>query len=205
MNQKFASSNQNKDYSFKKLNGKINVIAKKFKKVSPEFLISPQEKYDIISVIYTKEIENTLKILSSTNNLYFFSKEKFSKYFEDFKEKFKKINININFYKTNSLDEIITKTYNLNCNIALIDILNDENDVHFMSEFLDLQNIFAINFSNCNTVLSNKMSINVDFKKNILKSLSTQEKFKIFLDCVYLGLQAKRTINLKSKIQNKNF
>lgn len=203
MNQKFASVNQNENHSFKKLNQKINAI--NFKKVSPKLFLSSQEKYDAISFIYAKEIESTSKFLSSTNPLYFFSKEKFSKYFEDFKEKFEKINININFYKTNSLDEIIIKTSNLNCNIALIDILNDENDVHFMSEFLDLQNIFAINFSNCNTVLSNKMSINVDFKKNILKSLSTQEKLKIFLDCVYLGLQAKRTMNLKSKIQNKNF
>lgn len=192
MDQKFASFTQNKKLSSNKLNQQLNL-----KKVSPDSFNNSQAKYDTISVIYAKEIDCIAKFLSSINTVYFFSKEKFSKNLEDLKEKFKKFNININFYQVKNLDEIVNNISNFNCGVIFFDVLNDNDDMYFLSNFLDSKNIQAINFSNCNTVLSSKLSIDVDLKKNILKSLSSQEKLKVILDCVYLSLQAKRAIDLK--------
>lgn len=197
MDQKFASSKQNKKQIINKSNQKLNINAINFKKVSPSTHSNIQVNYDTLSVLYANEIDNIAKILSKSNSIYFFSKEKFSEIFENFKETFKNLGININFYHIKNIDEIITKTSNLNCSIALVNVLNDKNEIQFISKFLDLQKICIINFTNCNTVLNNKMSIDVDFKKNILNSLSLQEKLKIFLDCVYLSLQTKRTLDFR--------
>ena len=203
MCQKFAFIYQNKNHSLNKTNQKLNINATKLKKVSPHYFIKPQAKYDTISVIYAKEIDAVAEFFSKNNNINFFAKENFSKLFEDFKEKFKKFNLNLNFYQVKNLNEIITNISNFNCGAAFFDILNDKNDILLLSEFLDSQNIQAINFSNCNTILSSKMSINVDFKKNILNSLTFEEKLKIFLDCVYLNLQTKKTLNFNLNFKLK--
>lgn len=199
MPQKFASIDQTKKYSCNKSNKKININSINTKKVSPDNFLNLQSKYDTMSVVYANEIENVANLFCKNNSFYFFAKENFSEIFEDFKEKFKKFNLSINFSQVKNLDEIITNISNFNCGLVFFDILNDKNDVTFMSKFLESQNIPAINFSNCSTVLSSKMSINVDFKKNILKSFSSQEKLKIFFDCVYFNLQTKRALNLKLK------
>ena len=201
MDEKFAFIKQNENYSFNELTPKLNINALDLSKNSPCEHNVIQAKYDAISVLYAKEIENIAKLFSKTNNINFFSKENFSEIFENFKKNFENLNIDINFYQIKNLDEIISKTSNLNGCPVLIDILNDKNDTQFISNFFDCQNISAINFTNCNISLCSKMSINVDFKKNILNSLNAQEKLKVFLDCVYLSLQTKRALDLKFKIK----
>lgn len=197
MNEKFAFSEQNKN----QLNQKLNINVMDLSNFSPCKAHNIQATYDAISVLYSKEIESITHFLEQTNSFKIFSKENFSNISENFKEIFGKLNININFYQIKNLDEIITKVSTFNCTIALIEVLNDKNDTNFFSKFFDSQNIPAINFTNCNTSLYNKMSIDVDWGKNILKSLNTQEKLKIFLDCISLSLQTKRILDLNFKIK----
>ena len=163
MNEKSAYVDQNNCCSAFNQKSNINVLDSS--KISPYTSNNTQAKYDIISVLYVNEINHIVKYLNLNNHILLFSKEKFSKIVEDFKEIFKNLNIDLNFYQVKNLNDVITKTPNPKCCIALIDILNNKNDAKFISSFLDLQNISAINFTNRNITLSNKLSIDVDFKK----------------------------------------
>jgi len=202
MDEKFVSTTRNQNCAINNLKQNLSLNTITSSNISPNKSSNIQATYDIISVLYAKEIENITKILSLRNNFKFFVKENFSKLFEDFREKFKKINLNIVLYQVKNIDEVILNIPEDNDNngVVLLDVLNDKNDANLFSEFLNSKNIVYINFSNCNMVFINKMSVNVDLKKYVSKDLTSQKKLEIILDCVYLNLQAKKILDLNFKI-----
>lgn len=200
MDEKFALTTRNQNCAINKLKQNLSLNTMDSSNISPNKSSNIQATYDIISVLYAKEIENITKILTLRNKFKFFVKENFSKFFEDFREKFKKVNLNIVLYQVKNIDEVILNIPEDNNGVVLLDVLNDKNDANLFSEFLNSKNIVYINFSNCNTVLINKMSVNVDLKKYVSKDLTSQEKLEIILDCVYLNLQAKKILDLNFKI-----
>ena len=156
-----------------------------------------QSKYDAISLLYAIEIDASAKLLNKAKNIQIFCREKFSKIFENFRKKTETLSIKVSIYESKTLDEIVAYVLNFPSTIILIDVLKDESDLEFFSNFLEFQRIPAINISDCNILLTNKACINVAMKKDLLKSLIDIEKFQIFLDCVYLSLKTRQVIDFK--------
>lgn len=156
-----------------------------------------QSKYDAISLLYAIEIDASAKLLNKAKNIQIFCREKFSKIFENFRKKTETLSIKVSIYESKTLDEIVAYVLDFPSTIILMDVLKDESDLEFFSNFLEFQRIPAINISDCNILLTNKACINVAMQKDLLKSLIDIEKFQIFLDCVYLSLKTRQLIDFK--------
>lgn len=170
----------------KKINLKENLS---FQNLSKNIYHTKQVKYEALALLFAKEIEQISDFILQNKNLVFFCEENFFQQACQFKERFKKLGVNVhvcNLQKSTTKPSFKTQE-------CLLPVFLDIKNIFEKTNGLDLfsKDCVAVNITNYKENLSGNMSVNVDLEANILKNFSRDERIFIFLDCVYFNVQAK--------------